>query len=84
MYAQEIKALSRLKYIMLSKLPIILSSNSFYFNQLAIPKIILSIKHPTISLIYIAMVKIQYRYILLLHEIQKRFVVLSISKGYFQ
>ena len=37
---------------------------------------------PTISLIYIAMVKLQY--ILLMHEVKKRFVVLSISKGYFQ
>ena len=68
---------------MLLKLPIIPFSNSFYFNQLAIPKIIPSIKHPTISLIYIAMVKLQY--ILLIHEVQKRLVVLSIiSKGYFQ
>ena len=40
------------------KLPIILSSNSFYFNPLYISKIILSTKHPTISLIYIAMLKI--------------------------
>ena len=39
--------------------------------------------HPiaTISLIYIAMVKLQY--ILLIHEAQKRFLVLSISKGIF-
>ena len=49
---------SRLEYIILLKLPIILSSNSFYFNPLAIPKIILSTKHLTISLIYIAMLKI--------------------------
>ena len=45
---------------MLLKLPIILSSNFFF-----IP----STKYPTISLIYIAMVKLQY--ILLIHEVQK-------------
>ena len=60
---------------MLLKLPIILSSNSFYFNQL-FPT---SIKHPTISL---TTVKLQY--ILLLHEVQKRSVIRSISKGNFQ
>ena len=65
---------------MLLKLPIIFSSNYFilinYFQNYS-----QYIKHPAISLIYIAMVKLQY--ILLIHEVQKRFVVLSISKGIF-
>ena len=64
--------LSRLEYIMLLKLPIILSSNSFILT-----KIIPSKKHPTISLIYIAMVKLQY--ILLIHEIQKMQRVFSVN-----
>ena len=52
---------SRLKYIMLLKLPIILSSNSFYFNLL-FPKLFpVATKHPIatkLSLIYKAMLKI--------------------------
>ena len=60
---------------MLLKLPIILSSNSF--------KIIPGVMHPTISLIYIAMVKLQY--ILLIHEAQKDLWFFQLAKGsYFQ
>ena len=57
---------------MLLKLPII---------QPIIPKIIPSIKHPTISLIYIAMAKSQY--ILLIHEVQKDLWFSQLAKGIF-
>ena len=66
---------------MLLKLPIILSSNSFYFNPLFPKLYIPSIKHYTISLIYIAMLKITIY--LTYTSSPKRFVVPSISIGYF-
>ena len=48
-------------------------------TNLIFPKLFPAHKYPTISLIiYIAMVKLQY--ILLVHEVQKRFVVLSINQ----
>ena len=86
----------RLKYIMLLKLPIIFSGNSFYFNQLF--PVLGGIMHSTISLIYIAMVKLQYILLInclrklnagpldmfLINEAQKRFLVLStIAKSIF-
>ena len=68
---------------MLLQLPIIiLSSNSFYFNLLAIPKIIPSTKHPTKSLIYKAMLKITI-YILPIKEVHTKSVVSQLAKGIF-
>ena len=58
----------------------IISSNSFYFNQL-FPKFIPSIKHPTISLIYITMVKLQY--ILLKMKSKKDLWFSQLAKGIF-
>ena len=69
---------------MLLKLPITLSSNSFYFDLLFPSK-----KHPIatkLSLIYKAMLKLQY--ILPIKEVhtksETKSVVFSISKGYLQ